>query len=160
MQEESGKGRSFPYLGSYNSVHAFVLQRPHVGGQTILNTDAFEVLVLQDVAHIGMRLNGNNLVPLISVGQELSELAGARRKVHDCGLRAVGDAYAVEQDRDAVGGERRAMLVIQGGIAEPVLRRGVDASWSRRHDDLCMYKRTISRICSEKRAQALIAMSR
>jgi hypothetical protein len=75
-------------------------------------------------------------------------------------LRAVGDAYAVEQDRDAVGGERRAMLVIQGGIAEPVLRRGVDASWSRRHDDLCMYKRTISRICSEKRAQALIAMSR
>lgn len=87
-----------------------------------MNIDAFEVLVLQHLAHVGVRFNGDDLVPLISGGQELSELAGARREIHHCGLRTVGDAYAVEQDRDAVSGERRAMLVIQGGIAEGVLR--------------------------------------
>jgi hypothetical protein len=160
MQEAGGKGRSISYLGSYNGVHTLILQGLHVGGQTILDADTFKVLVLQNLAHVGMRLNGNDLVPLISGSQELCELAGARRKIHHCGLRAVGDAYAVEQDRDAVGWERRAMLVIQGGIAEPVLRRGVDASRSGRHDDLCMYKTTIFRRYSEERAQGLIAIDR
>ena len=161
MQDAGGRGRSMSYLGSYNGVHALILQGLHVGGETILDADALEVLVLQNLAHVGMRLNGNDLVPLISVGQELSELAGARRKIHHCGLRAVGDTYAVEQDRDAVGGERRAMLVIQGGIAEPVLRRGVDATRWRRHDDLCVYKENnIPKLFKEERAQALIAIDR
>lgn len=87
-----------------------------------MDADAFEVLVFQHLAHVGVRFNGDDLVPLISGGQELSELAGARRKIHYCGLRIISDAHAVEQDRDAVSGERRAMLVIQGGVAEAVLR--------------------------------------
>lgn len=109
------------YLGSYNGIDTLVLQRLHVGRKTVLDADAWEVLVFQHLAHVGVRFNGDDLVPLISGGQELSEFAGARRKIHHCGL-SVGDAYAVEQDRNAVGGERRAMLVIQGGIAEAVLR--------------------------------------
>lgn len=110
------------YLGSYNSIDTLILQELHIGRETILDADAFEVLVFQYLAHVGVRFNRDDLVPLISGGQKLSELAGARRKIHYCGLRTVFDAHAVEQDRNAVGGERRAMLVIQGGIAEAVLR--------------------------------------
>lgn len=129
-------GSIISYLGSYNGVDTLILQRLHVGGEAMSDADAFEVLVLEHLAHVGMRLNGDDLVPLISGGQELGELSSARRQIHDCGLGAVGDAYAVEQDRDAVCGERRAMLVIQSGIAKAALRRWVELTgWSGRHDD-------------------------
>ena len=149
-------GSIISYLGSYNGVDTLILQRLHVGGEAMSDADAFEVLVLEHLAHVGMRLNGDDLVPLISGGQELGELSSTRRQIHDCGLGAVGDAYAVEQDRDAVSGERRAMLVIQSGIAKAALRRWVELTgWSGRHDDSLKIQETILRRCA-RRAQGLM----
>lgn len=129
--------RDQPYLGSYNGIYTFVAEEFHVSRKAVVDTDALELLVFQDPAHVGVRLDGGDLVePLTFGGQELGEFTGTRRQIDNCGFRVVGEPRTIEQDVDAAGGEGWSVFVVQGGVAEAALRRGVEsARGGGRHGD-------------------------
>jgi hypothetical protein len=108
MEEKKVKGFS-PYLSNKNRIRPAIPNR-HILRRPIQNLHTLKTSLDQNLAHIGMRLDSNDLKPFLASSQSFRELASPSSQINDARTALAGHATLLEEMLDGlrwVGGRRR-----------------------------------------------------
>lgn len=111
------------YLCNEDCICPTILDR-QVLRSAIHHRHAFELLSSQHLTHISMRLDSNDLKPLLARRQRLREQASARSKIDNASALLARYTTLLEQMLNGVDRVRRPVSVVGSGVGEAVLRYG------------------------------------
>lgn len=113
------------YLRNKNRIRPAILNG-HLLRRATHDLDAFQAFRRENLAHISMRLDGDDLEAFLSRRQSLSEFASAGSEVNDASTALAGYAALLEEVLDAVCRVRGTMSIVGGGVGEAGLGFLVD----------------------------------
>lgn len=104
-------------LGSDARISPFVPDR-QTCSKALDHLDATQVLLRQLLSHLGDRLHGDDIVGLVSAGDDFGELAGPRRDLDDVGMSKVDEPELFQKLVDGLVRVRRSVGIIGVGVLE------------------------------------------